>query len=489
VPSQCGEDPVFVRPADERLHADVLGHAVHARRREFIRLRVDIFQFCKEFGERRSANSRTLTTVVRKTYFCSVRKEWTPVHDVVTTSTSARLLLQVVRDARLATRADLADATGLSAAAVTRAVAGLLDAGLVVELGPVDQDQRAAGRPATRVALATPDRAPGSPLVVALHVGADVVEAALSDLDGTVLAVRSTPTHRTDVPERTLDVALDTLAQILEGVDRDRLLGAGVTVAGVLDAEERVVLHAPHLGWTHVPVADHVERTLALPCALAHNASAMALAEVRRGVGTHARTLAYVHSAGGVGGGLVLDGVLHHGAAHGAAELGHVVVDPRGPVCRCGRRGCLETAVSRPAIERLVAERLPDPGPEPLARLRAGVAAGEPAAVAVRDVLLDALAAGLDPLVALLAPDVVVLGGALGDLHDTLGERLGAALARYAVAPPLVAPAMAGARAGVLGATWTALDAHLYGPTHPALRRRAAHDPALSPARRPPRTP
>ncbi|SMF22168.1 putative NBD/HSP70 family sugar kinase [Cellulosimicrobium cellulans J34] len=377
---------------------------------------------------------------------------------------SARLLLQVVRDAGRATRADLAAATSLSAPAVTRAVAGLVRDGLVVELGHDATTGRGAGRPPTWLALATPDRVPDAPLVAALHLAAGTVEVALCDVAGGVVG-RETLGHRpASVPERTLDVALDALGRLLATAGRGRVVAAGVAVAGVLDASGRTVLEAPNLGWSRVPVADHVGRALGLPCTVAHNVSAMALAEARRGVGVGASTVAYAHSSGGLGGGLVVDGVAYRGGAHGASELGHVVVDPAGPACRCGRRGCLETFASRPAVERLATAALGAVEGDPVAALRDAVRAGDARARAARDDLLGHLAAGFDPVVALLAPDVVVLGGALATLHDVLGEPLAAALARHAAAPPTVAPAAAGDLAGVLGAAWTALDASLYGP-------------------------
>ena len=135
--------------------------------------------------------------------------------------------------------------------------------------------------------------------------------------------------------------------------DADRpLLGIGIASPGIVDADG-VVVTAAHLGWKDVPLAAELGAEFALPVAVVNDANAAALAELMFGEGT-ATNLICVRVDEGVGAGLVLDGRLYAGSSYAAGEIGHVVVDPDGTRCACGKRGCLETEVSEPLLARLL---------------------------------------------------------------------------------------------------------------------------------------
>jgi len=154
----------------------------------------------------------------------------------------------------------------------------------------------------------------------------------------------------------------------------------------------------------------------------------------------------------GVGGGLVIDGRVRAGPQHIAGEWGHHAIDPAGPACYCGQRGCVETLLSGPALE--AAYRAAGGAPASAAEIAARAAAGEATAAAVMERYLDCFGRALANLIDILDPDVVVLGGGLSNL-DVLYTQGRDAVARYVFNDELTTPIVPnrlGDSAGVIGA-------------------------------------
>jgi len=133
----------------------------------------------------------------------------------------------------------------------------------------------------------------------------------------------------------------------------------GVSFGGPVKAAEGVVLLSHHVpGWEDFPLRDWLQDRFGVPAGVDNDANVAALGEWRFGAGQRSRSLLYVTVSTGVGGGWVLDGRIYHGADSLAGEIGHMTVRPGGPVCACGRRGCLEAVAAGPAIARRARERL-----------------------------------------------------------------------------------------------------------------------------------
>jgi predicted NBD/HSP70 family sugar kinase len=265
------------------------------------------------------------------------------------------LLGALHRDGPLS-RADLAKQTGLTRATVSAVVRDLIDESLE-ELGV-----RAAGgvgKPATLVGIDADGRH-----VVCLDVSepAEFV-GAIVNLDGKVVVRRTY-----DRKGRTGRAAVTLVKRIcreLVGEAEERLLGVGIATPGIV-TPDGVVVTAAHVGWTDLPLAAELATQLDLPVHVVNDANAAALAEVTFGEPT-ALDLVCVRVDEGVGAGLVLGGRLFTGSSHAAGEIGHVVVSSDGTVCACGKRGCLETEVSEPLLDR----RLEEDGADEAAVLRA----------------------------------------------------------------------------------------------------------------------
>lgn len=135
----------------------------------------------------------------------------------------------------------------------------------------------------------------------------------------------------------------------------------GVSFGGPVDQEQGVVHLSHHVpGWEHFPLRNWLEERFGAPAVIANDANAAAFGEHQLGAGRGCRSMMYITISTGIGGGLVLDGNLWTGQDGMAGEIGHMVIDPEGPLCTCGKRGCLESFASGSAIARQAMEMLQD---------------------------------------------------------------------------------------------------------------------------------
>lgn len=387
-----------------------------------------------------------------------------------------RELLAALRRNGSASRADLARLTGLSRSTVSTLIAELQAGGMVIEQAPGDSRVMQQGRPPTLLAL---DRSAG--LVLGIDFGHDRVRVAVADLSRTILAER---VHDLDVDRsaaQALDVAVRLTDAVVEGagVDRDGILGAGVGVSGPIDVAAGA-LHAGKIlpGWAGVRPADELSERLSLPVHLDNDANLGALAEVTLGAGIGARDAIYIMVSGGVGAGLILAGELYRGTGGTAGELGHVLVDETGPICRCGNRGCLEMMAGGRAIIELLR---PSHGDDlTLDEVIALVGEGDSGA---RRAIADAgrvLGRSVAAIVNAFNPELVIVGGTLSAAGDILLDPLRDAVHRYAI--PSAAEQVRITR-GVLGDR-----AEVLGALELAARQSDVAAPAASiPVNRPPR--
>ena len=212
-----------------------------------------------------------------------------------------------------------------------------------------------------------------------------------------------------------------------------------------------VVITAVNLGWRLLPVREIVARHTGLPTALGHDVRAGLRAEAEIGIARGVADVAFVPVGTGIAAALQIDGAILS-AGGWAGELGHLVIDPAGPPCACGQRGCLETLAAAPAIVKAYAARTGRDRPaQEIAEL---ARAGDPVAGSVWDQASEALARGLSMLVTITGVELIVLAGGLAESGDQLLTPVRRALAdRPAFGRPVrVERAQLGDRAGVLGA-------------------------------------
>lgn len=303
------------------------------------------------------------------------------------------LVLQELYSHANLSRADLARAVGLTRVTISDLVAGLIEEGLVIEIG-----QRTDVRPGKPATLLDLNRQGFAILALDLSYNS-LFRGVITDLDGNVL-------HRDqiDVTGITGDDAIDATATLLARLARSAtvpVLGVGVGSPGIVDATG-TILRAPNLGWTQVPLQAILTERSGLPVLVANDANAAVLAERTFGDGDDDTLL--IRVGRGVGSGLIVGGTRIQGAHSAAGEIGHVVVGTDGgDTCACGKDGCLETWLAIPRVQ---------------ARLAA--ASDDAARTAVLHEAGERLGIALAPVVGALNLAEVVLSGP----HDVLGGAL-----------------------------------------------------------------
>jgi predicted NBD/HSP70 family sugar kinase len=351
-----------------------------------------------------------------------------------------------------ASRAELARRTGLSRSTVSTLVSDLQRRGLVVEQPGQFAGEGQPGRPAALLQLD-----PSAGAAIGIDFDHDQLRVAVSDLSRIVLAEASALFDVDHDAAGALDMAADLVDQLLDevGISRDRVLGTGMALAGPIDHERAALHHSTVLpGWADVDAGAELERRIGTSVYVDNDANLGALAEVTLGAGRRARFAAYIQIGSGVGAGIVVNGSPYRGARGTAGEIGHVVVDPQGPLCRCGNRGCLETVASTGALQALVsASRGHKPTvQEMIAEALAGDA-GCRRAITDAGRVVGGVVAGL---VNLFSPEMVVIGGDLGEAGELLLKPLREAVIRDALPEAAsgleIVAGELGERANLLGA-------------------------------------
>jgi predicted NBD/HSP70 family sugar kinase len=340
------------------------------------------------------------------------------------------MVLQHLFHAGPTSRADLARSTGLTRVTVSDLVAELIGEGLVEELGL--RTEARVGKPATLVGMRTEDYQ-----IVAIDLADDAwIRGAVMSLVGGVVVRRAA---RLDgrAGEAALDLLAELARELLAAATRP-VIGIGIGSPGVID-RDGVVIEAPNRDWYDVPLADILTSRLGVPVHVGNDANTRALGEYTYG-GASGDGLLVLTVGQGVGAGIVMDGMLLSGHANAAGEVGHLtVVDERdhragGPaplLCACGRRGCLETVLSVPALRHLVDGLDPHASDAALAsvgRMLGMVLAPVVSALNLAEVLISGPAELLDgpvreeALATIRERTMPVIGGPLTVRMATLGE-------------------------------------------------------------------
>jgi len=353
-------------------------------------------------------------------------------------------------------RAEIARATGLAKSTVSEIVSELLRSGIVVSSATVRKPAR-NGRPGEGLTLN-----PSAGSYVGVDFGFRHVRSVVADVSHRILATSERRVGADYSLDEALSVAGELVAETVErsAVDRESVLGIGVAVPGPFDAAGGTVIGTSMVPtWSGANVRSVLTDLFAQEVILDNDSNCGALAELLWGAGAGSRSLAYIKLHSGVGGAVVVNGELVHGVAGSAGEFGHITVDPNGLPCRCGGRGCLETYVGIPALLDQLSPRL---GSTPT--LRRLLELAEDGDLACRRVLSDAAdmaGRALGIVSNVLAPGLIVVGGALADAGPLLLDPLERSFRSHSIVtrslaatpPPIqVVPGSLGRNASALGA-------------------------------------
>jgi predicted NBD/HSP70 family sugar kinase len=317
-----------------------------------------------------------------------------------------RLVVRTVYDLGPISRADVARQTGLTRTTVSDVVTGLLDDGVVREIGrgpssggkapillEVDQDAR---------------------LVVGLDLGEEHFAGSLVNLRGEIRRSVELPVAGRDGDDAVQLVFL-LLDELLDGIAAP-LLGIGIGTPGLVDSRTGTIRRAVNLDWRDLPLGTIVGDRYGVPVNVANDSQSAALAEYTFAGGDRVPNLIAIRVGRGIGAGLILRGALFQGDGSGAGEIGHTVVDDDGTLCRCGRTGCLETVAGMRSIETRAAAATGRP--TDLDAIRSAADSGEPWAVAIVDAAGAALGRSIAGLIGALDVQRIVLLGPVTALGD-----------------------------------------------------------------------
>ena len=289
-----------------------------------------------------------------------------------------------------------------------------------------------------------------------IDFGGTKLALGVADDAGRIVAARRRPTDAAAGPEGAV-IAMEQMAGEIDDLTRG-VAAVGISFGGPVGVDRTRTLLSHHgPGWEDYPLVERVAAGWSRPVAMDNDANAAALGEARFGAARGQGNVLYVTVSTGIGGGVVVDGQLYRGSRGLAGEIGHMVVAPNGPICTCGKRGCLEATSAGPSIAREYLARADSPRDlVTAADVFARAAAGERLAQDVVGEAIRFLAIGLANAIDLLDPDVVVVGGGVSQAGDALFVPLRAAMRELApLSPPgavPVVPAALGDAVGVLGA-------------------------------------
>ncbi|WP_394768612.1 ROK family protein [Lacisediminihabitans sp.] len=270
---------------------------------------------------------------------------------------------------------------------------------------------------------------------VGVDIGGTKIHAVLVDDAGAVVHQVRLPTGFG--PTVVLETAAESVRSLarLAGVETASFATVGVGIPGAVDSDTGRVSHAVNLGLEGLELGRELGTLLGLPVRVENDVNAAAVGAFRLLDRPLEQSMAYLNLGTGLAAGLVLAGRLWRGSRGTAGEIGHIPVDPNGPLCPCGQRGCLETVASGSGVAR----QWPSDHPSPVHALFEAAAAGDARAVEVRDGLVRNVASAVRMLVLSVDVDTVVIGGGLSSLGDTLLVGVRGVLGTWAASSPFLA--------------------------------------------------
>jgi len=372
------------------------------------------------------------------------------------------LAFDMLKSARSISRPQLAGKTGLSRATIAILTDELLATGLIQEHGLGDSS---GGRPPVIMQF-NPD--------AAWAIGACMHEydwhLVLANLDAQIR--RRLDLHISGTsPAAAIDALEQGVRRLSQNVDGGRLLPAiGLGTPGLVDIHSGLIKLAADLGWVDVPFAAMAEERLGLKTYIANRSKVGALAELWHGAGEGLRELIYISIGTGVSAGIIHERRLYLGANSSAGELGHMTVLPDGPICPCGNHGCLQQLVSEEAIAGAARKRLRSHGDSVLRRAAgehpemitaahvfAAAEQGDALALEVVEQTASHLGVAIANLINLFNPELILLGGPVGQASELLAEAIRRKVRLRALSYPMSAVRILrsslGPEAGAVGAS------------------------------------
>ncbi len=308
--------------------------------------------------------------------------------------------------------------------------------------------------------------------VIGVDLGGTNLRTALLSPDGEVLARNKEATHASEGWMKVVARLIDDIRKQREIAFQKGLevIGAGVGAPGVIQVDKGIVVKSPNFpDWNNVPLKEHLEKALKIPVFIENDANAAALGEQWRGAGRDIRSMILLTLGTGVGGGIILDNRIWHGADGMAGEIGHMTLMPQGRPCSCGNTGCLEMYASARGIVQSYHEALQQADPRAAAEAKPITSEqiyrqareGNKIATGVMKDMGRMLGIGIANLINIFNPERIVIGGGVKDAWPLFIEAARDEIMRRAFEVPAkrteIVPSLLGDDAGMVGAAAAAL--------------------------------
>lgn len=331
-------------------------------------------------------------------------------------------ILSIIHNEKTISRADISKVTGLTPPTVTRIVEQLIhEEELVKYIGVGDSK---GGRPPMILSFNGSEN-----FVIAIDLGATLIRGVLSDLNNDIQMEIQVNTDLENGYEMIMDNVATVIERLLNkrGLNREKVLGVGLGVAGLIDRMKGTIDYSPDFGWEAVDISNSLHQRIKLPFICDHVTRLMALGELNYGIGKNYRNFAVIDIGYGIAAAIVVDGKLVYGSQGRAGEFGHFIVDPKSKIqCKCGSYGCLEALASGRHIATLGKELFARKKSQKIIELSnndidsidaklvfEAAREGDEHANEIVESVTNYLGIGIASLVNLLDPEVIFVGGGI----------------------------------------------------------------------------
>lgn len=373
------------------------------------------------------------------------------------------LILDIIRQHGPISRAEIAKMTKLTAPTVTNLVRDLLSTGIVVEGERMDST---GGRKPIMLRIN-----PKAYYSIGVDIGVSKIVTIITDLKAKILVkVKVDLGHIHD--ESIIDITKETIKEAIQksGIDKDKFIGIGIGMHGLVNAETGTAIFAPNFGLHDVPMKQLIEEEFTIPTYLDNDVRAMALGESWFGHGKDVDNFIVVNVGMGIGAAIVFNHEVYHGVSHSAGEIGHTTVLEDGPKCNCGNYGCLEVLAAGPSIAKQaireikrgtvtsLIDRVKDDHLEDITAKMVYEEAerGDTLSLQIINSAGKFLGIGIANTINILNPELVILGGGVTEAGELLLEPIIQTVMHRAMEVPAsnvrILPTMLGEDVGAIGA-------------------------------------
>jgi len=310
-------------------------------------------------------------------------------------------------------RTRISEITDLGLSTVSNIVADLIKRELIYETG---EEESSGGRRAILLEFNCNDR-----FVLGIKIGLDGILIGLVNMKSKILDQHFIPSPVKSSEKIVLEVLIKAIRDLInkKHIQAEKIVGCGIGISGLVNQKEGILVFSKILGWKKIRFKELLEKEFNFPIFIDKDVNTLTLAEKRFGVGKNINNFICITIGKGVGAGIVIKGDIYHGSYGGAGDFGHIIIDKDGPLCYCGKRGCLETFSSDKFIINKIKEALSNQQETIIKDLNfitvdTVIKAAQEGDIISKNIFQEVgknLAMGIVSLISLFDPELIVVGG------------------------------------------------------------------------------